>query len=336
LTILNFSRSWTLTSSEWNKVESKISSITDPPKGDLVIDDYFLSSFVKDFKLKLQNPTFSYTDIFLSYKSGPQGPASKTSLNNIPVLKEQEINNLMNLTNDLGKKFLSESIKDCRRQREKALFPFTGKLSHVHDPEAKLRIIAISDYYTQVFLKPIHKDALSLLKKFSSDRTFTQNPFHKWTDNGERFHSLDLSSATDRFPISLQERLLSFIYDNNISSNWRQLLSNKEFVVDASESTVDKDGNLLKGDYVTYATGQPMGTYSSWAVFTLTHHFIVYYCAKLCNLNNFKQYIILGDDIVIKNDEVATKYVEVMTKLGVDISVPKTHVSNNTYEFAKR
>jgi len=25
-----------------------------------------------------------------------------------------------------------------------------------------------------------------------------------------------------------------------------------------------------------------------------------------------------------------------MTKLGVDISVPKTHVSKDTYEFAKR
>jgi hypothetical protein len=56
----------------------------------------------------------------------------------------------------------------------------------------------------------------------------------------------------------------------------------------------------------------------------------------LCGLHNFDQYIILGDDIVIKNDAVAKTYIEVMTKLGVEISLNKTHVSVDTYEFAKR
>jgi len=44
----------------------------------------------------------------------------------------------------------------------------------------------------------------------------------------------------------------------------------------------------------------------------------------------------LGDDIVIKNDKVAQKYIGIMTKLGVSISMHKTHVSKDTYEFAKR
>jgi hypothetical protein len=79
-----------------------------------------------------------------------------------------------------------------------------------------------------------------------------------------------------------------------------------------------------------------MGTYSSWAVFTLTHHFVVYYCAQLNGLKNFNQYMILGDDIVIKNNAVAKTYIYVMNSLGVDISLNKTHVSSDTYEFAKR
>jgi hypothetical protein len=53
-------------------------------------------------------------------------------------------------------------------------------------------------------------------------------------------------------------------------------------------------------------------------------------------LKIFNKYIILGDDIVINNDKVARKYIQIMTKLGVDISKQKTHVSKNTYEFAKR
>jgi hypothetical protein len=52
----------------------------------------------------------------------------------------------------------------------------------------------------------------------------------------------------------------------------------------------------------------------------------------LCNI----RYQLLGDDIVINNDDAAQKYDELMVALGVDISKPKTHTSKNFYEFAKR
>jgi hypothetical protein len=68
----------------------------------------------------------------------------------------------------------------------------------------------------------------------------------------------------------------------------------------------------------------------------LTHHLVVHYCAYLEGINNFTQYIILGDDIVIKHDAVAKRYIEIIQKLGVEISLQKTHVSKDTYEFAKR
>jgi hypothetical protein len=65
---------------------------------------------------------------------------------------------------------------------------------------------------------------------------------------------------------------------------------------------------------------------------------VVHYCAYICGIKDFSfnQYILLGDDIVIKNDEIAQTYVRVMTSMGVEISVNKTHVSKDTYEFAKR
>jgi hypothetical protein len=56
----------------------------------------------------------------------------------------------------------------------------------------------------------------------------------------------------------------------------------------------------------------------------------------LNGIKTFKDYIILGDDIVIKNSNVAKTYIEVMNGLGVEVSVNKTHVSSDTYEFAKR
>jgi len=54
-----------------------------------------------------------------------------------------------------------------------------GRLSIIKDPECKMRVIAISDYYTQFTLKPIHKLFMDLLRKLPCDRTFTQDPFHK-------------------------------------------------------------------------------------------------------------------------------------------------------------
>jgi hypothetical protein len=54
-----------------------------------------------------------------------------------------------------------------------------GRLSIIKDPECKMRVIAISDYFTQFTLKPIHVNFMNLLRKMPCDRTFTQDPFHK-------------------------------------------------------------------------------------------------------------------------------------------------------------
>jgi hypothetical protein len=71
------------------------------------------------------------------------------------------------------------------------------------------------DYHSQLALKSIHNDLLKLLGKFKCDRTFTQDPNNDWNVNSNSYYSLDLSSATDRFPVKLQSRLVSSIYKDN-------------------------------------------------------------------------------------------------------------------------
>lgn len=68
----------------------------------------------------------------------------------------------------------------------------------------------------------------------------------------------------------------------------------------------------------------------------LTHHFIVRMSALKCGLPHFTGYAILGDDLVIANDKVAQKYREMLETLAMPISDAKSHVSQDTYEFAKR
>jgi hypothetical protein len=57
------------------------------------------------------------------------------------------------------------------------------------------------------------------------------------------------------------------------------------------------------------------------------------------NPQTFKEYHILGDDIVIWNEAVAIRYRTLFQGLGVDINESKSFVSeeyNNSFEFAKR
>jgi hypothetical protein len=64
-------------------------------------------------------------------------------------------------------------------QKEENYPQITGKISLIQDPEYKMRLVAISDYLSQVILKPIHTQLLQLLKKLPCDRTYTQNPKHE-------------------------------------------------------------------------------------------------------------------------------------------------------------
>jgi len=68
----------------------------------------------------------------------------------------------------------------------------------------------------------------------------------------------------------------------------------------------------------------------------LTHHFIVRVAACRVGITRFRDYALLGDDIVIRCDRVAASYRELCSLLDMPISETKTHVSENTYEFAKR
>lgn len=68
----------------------------------------------------------------------------------------------------------------------------------------------------------------------------------------------------------------------------------------------------------------------------LTHHVIVRCAALNAGIEKFNDYAILGDDIVICNDDVAREYCDLMRILGVSINMSKSIVSDRFCEFAKR
>jgi hypothetical protein len=93
----------------------------------------------------------------------------------------------------------------------------------------------------------------------------------------------------------------------------------------------------VDGKVINYSTGNPMGFYSSWASFALSHHFIVFHCCKNLGISwNTAPYYLLGDDVVICDESLALEYKRVIKNLGLHISEPKSFVSPHFFEFAKR
>lgn len=328
LTILTYTRGVQPTAKEDSKIKADYSSITKPnTKRFYTVPAWFIKKWIDKNQLLLSKPEYSLKDHYVSMKGSPNGPATYSSLWSILTLTYPQMQNIIDIMGSFSDKYLSfyktAWDNDFRPDNGKKLEMINGKLSIVKDPECKRRVIAMVDYHSQYTLRPIHEGLLNLLRKLPCDRTYTQDPFHKWYDNGQDFHSLDLSSATDRFPITLQEKLLSYIYkDGKFARAWSELLTSRPYFSEVGP--------------LHYAVGQPMGAYSSWAAFTITHHLVVAWAAYLSGEYNFSQYIILGDDIVIKHNIVARNYIKIMTKLGVEISVQKTHTSKTCYEFAKR
>jgi len=91
---------------------------------------------------------------------------------------------------------------------------------------------------------------------------------------------------------------------------------------------------------VRYAQGQGIGIYRSWAILALTHHILIRLRALRAGYDpvTFRDYIVLGDDVIIANALVAIRYQEIMSSLGVGISLTKRVLPSPLFgaEFASK
>lgn len=237
---------------------------------------------------------------------------------------------------ELAKAYPPESTAWLRNERPDENL---GRLSIREEP-GKLRIFAMVDSLTQWLLYPLHKYLFTILERIPQDGTFNQtSPVVELLASMERrglkqMWSYDLSAATDRLPVVLQEVLLGVFTSFDFAYTWKHFLCDRPYRVPTEWVKTHGRGTTS----VRYAVGQPMGAYSSWAMLALTHHAIVQFCAsKTGHRGWFTDYAVLGDDIVIADREVALAYVRFMGDIGVGIGFHKSVISNNrSCEFAKR
>nr|AHF48623.1 RNA-dependent RNA polymerase [Sclerotinia sclerotiorum mitovirus 7]ALD89137.1 RNA-dependent RNA polymerase [Sclerotinia sclerotiorum mitovirus 20] len=208
-----------------------------------------------------------------------------------------------------------------------------GRLSVVRDQAGKARVVAITNWWLQLCLRPLHRKIFSILKRVPTDGTFNQiAPAQRLVERSLSdkelgrdpvvFHCFDLTAATDRLPVDLQSDILIAL--GFPGGTWRSLLDISWFVPEYVER-------------IKYSVGQPMGAYSSWGMLAITHHVIVQEAAARSGfVGFFDDYAVLGDDIVIRNDQVSGHYTGLMNDLGLEINPYKSISSSEFMEFAKR
>lgn len=215
-----------------------------------------------------------------------------------------------------------------------------GKLAFIPEAAGKVRVVAMVDYVSQMLLKPLHNGIFEILRLIPQDGTFDQHqPVKRLAAQGRKpYYCYDLSAATDRFPATMLQVLLSFILNSEVAKSWRAFLNARDFVVPRSISAKQRvPRNTPKS--VKYGAGQPMGAYGHWAVFSLGHHFLVQFAAYQAyqRLDWFPLYALLGDDIVIADAKVAELYLALLRAFGVEVGLAKSIISRNgIIEFAKR
>jgi len=85
-------------------VKPDFSSITNASKCNLTIPSGIINNFIRDFKLFSSRDEigFSKSNVYLSGKAGPQGPATLSALENIPHFTPDEIDFISGLTDKAG------------------------------------------------------------------------------------------------------------------------------------------------------------------------------------------------------------------------------------------
>jgi hypothetical protein len=208
---------------------------------------------------------------------------------------------------------------------------YLGRLAIVEEARQKARVVGITDWWSQILLKPLHDYLSHILKNIPEDGTFNQSgPINKLFFNTnilgklvDPINSVDLSNATDRLPVNLQADILNSLgIDGDL---WKALLA-RDYYVPHLDKTV------------RYAVGQPMGAYSSFNMLALSNHIINQIALLLGDVKYVPgtgQYAVLGDDVAIKVTSASLSYKQILNDLGVETN-PIKGFSGNVVEFAKR
>jgi hypothetical protein len=232
-----------------------------------------------------------------------------------PVFRGIDVNSY---TNDM---FIDDVSIDQRTRVQN--YPATGGEVHFLMQEGgKMRSIASPHLVFQMALQPLGSSVYSIVQSLPWDCTFDQSkavPFvQSALQQGSTVHSVDLSSATDHFPMSLQLSCLRSLFGNQPDIELFLEISRLHWLTS-------------ENDMIRWKRGQPLGLYPSFGTFTMTHGFLLWYLNNKSFNNDF---FVLGDDVIILNEDLYVKYISCLDTMSCPWSSEKSISSNRLGEFA--
>jgi hypothetical protein len=147
-----------------------------------------------------------------------------------------------------------------------------GQLSFKKEAAGKLRVFAMVDGWTQSILAPLHDTLFARLKSLPNDGTFDQNAaFGRARVKAAQYgvvYGYDLSAATDRLPVILQQSILDSLLGPEMGLIWSTILVARPYVVPPNRFGLVEES-------LKYTVGQPMGALTSFAMLGITHHMVM-------------------------------------------------------------
>jgi hypothetical protein len=212
------------------------------------------------------------------------------------------------------------------KRKEIEDIPIMGRIGFIQEPGLKLRAVANPSRLIQVAIEPLGSYLYSLMDELPWDCTFQQDKafpiIMKALKDNKVVHSVDLTDASNYFPIDLQEIMLKNVFPNDHNTVNAFLCACKGFWYYKTDT--------FEGA-ISWKRGQPLGLYPSFASAFLTHGLLLFY------LNGFKHtdsYFVLGDDVVILDNDLYDRYILALEELKCPISLSKSISSSKLAEFA--
>lgn len=206
---------------------------------------------------------------------------------------------------------------------------YAGHISFIQEAGAKARVVAVPNAWLQWGFQPLHEWLDSVLQILDYSCVHDQNKGAWYIQERLKadccLYSFDLTSATDRFPLTLQLNLLENLGLGKYADALQEV-TNEDWYVSTGP---------YKGQAWKYECGQPMGLYGSFPLFSLTHIALL---GGLCLEEGISlaetPFLLLGDDVVISNPKLAHSYEKILKDLGVEVSFAKSMKSSKVAEFA--
>lgn len=212
--------------------------------------------------------------------------------------------------------------------------PMVGSISVIQERGCKARIIVNPYRIHQIALSRLGNCLFSFLRQLRWDCTHDQQQgidfCQRKLAEGYTAHCVDLSDATNNFPVEYQIEVLRLLTPDEEFQRSLDLFLwiSRNGLWD----TPPKEKRKFRQAAMCCTQGQPLGLYPSFASFALVHGLIIRGLERRYGRRN--TFVVLGDDVAIFDSQVYNGYLSVLKDLKVPVSETKSIVSKEIAEFA--